>query len=418
MFDITFLGQLVATLASTGALLALAGVLGASAYVLSTAAMAIERLPGPRSLVVKGQTPPQTGFPWTLGAISGLVSFVLVFATVRVGEGFATFLFAVVLGALARSSVALVSILGARAGARLARYRATRAKELVDWRAQKAAEFEESNRKRLQGDDLSSQIAHADAALAKLREALATLVQTRSAIADKLKAALDAGGNVSLVADMVRMRDDLDVRIDLGQRVLAAAEVAVAKLVFSAPLKKLVRLRPTEISGLDPKVPGNYFARIQAALSAMDAYLLIIGQTRDEIKVLEKQRPLPPAPEGEDSLSTRALREIGAIETAYRAVRERADIVRLGLQAKDGMARVATAAGEVSASAEGQTDEREMNLLLNDIARANQTTAEDFIGGDEHVKELATALARGAKALSGGDRASLGEVVEALQSMG
>lgn len=418
MFDITFFGQLIATFASTGALLAFAGVLGASAYVLSTAAMAIERLPGPQALVVRGQTPPQTGFSWTLGTIFGFVSFVVVLATVRVGDGLPTLIYALVLGALARSSVVLVSILGARVGARLARHRAVQAKDLADWRAQKAAEFQESTRKRLQGDDLSTQIAHADAALVKLREALATLVQTRTTIADKLKTALDSGGNVSLVADMVRLRDDLDVRIDLGQRVLAAAEMAVAKLVFSAPLKKLVRLRPHEITGLDPKLPGNYLGRIQAALSAMDAYLLVIGQTREEIKVLEMQRPLPSAPEGEDSLSTRALREIDAIETAYRTIRERADLVRLGLQAQDGMAQVATAAGEVSNRAEGQTEEREMNLLLTDIARAHQTTAEDFIGGDEHVKELAKALARGAKALSGGDRASLGEVVEALQSMG
>lgn len=418
MFDITFLGQLVATLASVSALLALAGVIGASAYVLSTAAMAIERLPGPRALVVKGQTSPQSGFPWTLGTIFGLLSFVLVFATVRVGDGLATFIFAVVLGALARSTVVLVSILGARAGAGLARSRAANAKDLADWRAQKAAEFQEANRKRLQGDDLSGQVAHADTALANLREALATLVTTRSTVADKLKTALDDGGNVSLVVDMVRMRDDLDVRIELGQRVLSAAEAAVAKLVYSVPLKKLVRLRPSEISGLDPKLPGNYRARIQSALSAMDAYLVVIGQTREEIKLIERQRPLPPVAEGEESLATRALREIDAIETAYRTVRERADLVRLGLLAKDGMARVATAAGEVSMSAEGQTEEREKNLLLDDIARANQTTAEDFLGGDEHVKELATVLARGAKALSGGDGASLGEVVEALQSMG
>jgi hypothetical protein len=418
MFDITFLGQLVATLTSVGALLALAGVLGASAYVLSTAAMAIERLPGPRAIVVHGQTPPQTGFPWTLGTIFGLLSFVFVFATVRVGDWLGTFLFAAVLGALARSSVALASILGSRAGARLARHRSDKAKDLALWRAQKAAEFQESNRKRLQGEDLSGQIAQADAALAKLREALATLVHTRATIADKLKAALDAGGNVSLVADMVRMRDDLDARIDLGQRVLSAAEVAVAKLAYSLPLKRVVRLRPREISGLDPKVPGNYLARIQEALTAMDAYLLVIGQTREEIKVLEMQRPPPPVAEGEDSLATRALREIEIIETAYRTVRERADLVRLGLLAKDGMARVATAAGEVSQQAVGQNEEREKNLLIDDIARANQSTAEDFIGGDEHVKELAKALAQGAKAISGGDRASLGEVVEALQSMG
>jgi len=418
MFDITFLGQLVATLTSINALLALAGVLGASAYVLSTAAMAIERLPGPRALAVREQAPPQTGFPWTVGAIFGLLSFVFVFATVRVGDWLATFIFAAVLGALARSSVALASILGARAGARLARHRADKAKDLALWRVQKAAEFEESKRKRLQGDDLSGQVAQADAALTKLREALAQLVNTRATIADKLKAALDSGGNVSLVADMVRMRDDLDARIDLGQRVLSAAEMAVAKLAYSVPLKKVVRLRPREISGLDPKLPGNYLARIQEALAAMDAYLFVIGQTREEIKFLEKQRPAPSVLEGEDSLATRALREIDTIEAAYRTVRERADLVRLGLQAQDGMARVASAAGEVSQKAEGQTDEREMNLLIDDIARANQTTAEDFIGGDEHVKELAKALAQGVKALSGGDRASLGEVVEALQSMG
>jgi hypothetical protein len=418
MIDITFLGELVATLASAGALLALAGVVGASAYVLSMATMAIERLPSSTALVVSRQTPPQTGFPWTLGTISGLLVFVFTLATVRVGGWLPTLVFAIVLGALARSSIALVSVLGARTGLRLARHKVARAKNLANWRAQKAAEFEESTRKRLQGEDLSGQVVQADAALAKLREALAALVNTRAALADKLKAALDAGGNVSLVADMVRMRDDLDMRLDLGQRVFAAAELAVTKLAYSVPLKRLVRQRPSEISGLDPKLPGNYLARLQNALVAMDTYLVVIGQTRSQIKTLETQRPLLSVAEGGESLAARAHREVDVIEAAYRSVRERADLVRLGLQAKDGLAQVATAAGEVSVRAEGQTEEREMNLLLDDIARANQTTAEDFIGGDEHVKELATALARGAKALSGGDRASLGEVVEALQSMG
>jgi hypothetical protein len=418
MIDITFLGQLVATLASVGAFIAFTGVLGAAAYVLSTAAVAIERLPGPGALVVRGQTPPERGFPWTLGTIAGLLSFVLALATLQIGGGIATFIFAIVLGALGRSSVVLVSVLGARAGARMARMRATRAKELATWRAQKAAEFNEATRKRLEGDDLSSEVARADEALGKLREALTTLVNTRATLADKLKTSLDSGGNVSLVADMVRMRDDMDVRIDLGQRVLRAAETAVARLAYAMPVKKLVRRRPTEVSGLDPKLPGAYGPRINAAIAAIDAYLGMTDQARTEIYKIEAQRPALEQTEGTETLPSRARREIDAIASAYRAVRERADLVRLGLQAREGMAQVASAAGEVSARAEGQTDEREVHLLLDDIARANQTTAEDFIGGDEHVKALATALARGAKALSGDDRASLGEVVDALQSMG
>lgn len=418
MIDITFLGQLVATLASVSAFLALTGVVGAAAYVLSTAATAIERLPGPGALVARGQPLPPRGFSWTLGTITGFVSFVLALATLRIGGGIATFVFAIALGAVARSSVVLVSVLGARMGARMARHRQTRVRELAEWRAQKAAELNEATRKRLQGEDLSTEVARADASLGKLREALTTLVNTRAALADKLKAALDSGGNVSLVADMVRMRDDMDVRIDLGQRVLRAAETAVARLAYAMPVKKLVRRRPMEISGLDPNVPGDYAARIQAAIAAIDAYLLMTDQARAEIAKIEAERPALEHDEGTESLPVRARREVEAIASAYRAVRERADLVRLGLRARDGMARVASAAGEVSVRAEGQTDEREVHLLLDDIARANQTTAEDFIGGDEHVKALATALARGAKALSGDDRASLGEVVDALQSMG
>jgi len=159
MFDITFLGQLVATLTSINALLALAGCLGDSAYAEAPDVWRVERYPVPRALAVREQAPPQTGFPWTVGALFGLFSFVFVFATVRVGDWLATFIFAAVLGALARSSVALASILGARAGARLARHRADKAKDLALWRVQKAAEFEESKRKRLQGDDLSGQVA-------------------------------------------------------------------------------------------------------------------------------------------------------------------------------------------------------------------------------------------------------------------
>lgn len=418
MIDITFLGQLVATLASAGAFLALAGVLGAAAYVLSTATMAIERLPGAGVLMVRGQTPPQNRFSWTLGTIAGALSFVLTLATLRVGGVLGTLVFGLVLGALARSSVALVSVLGARMGARMARGRMARAKALVDWRNQKAAEAIEENRKRLLGEDLSSEVVNADAALGKLRQALETLVNTRTALADKLKAALDSGGNVSLVADMVRMRDDMDGRIDLGERVLAAAEAAVARLAYSIPVKKLVRRRPMEISGLDPQIPGNYAARIDSAIAAIDAYLVIIDGARGEIDSIEANRPAVESADPNESLPVRARREIDAITSAYASLRERADLVRLGLRAREGMAQVASAAGEVSIRAEGQLDQRDVNLLLNDVARANQTTAADFIGGDEHVRTLAAALARGAKALSGGDRASLGEVVEALQSMG
>lgn len=418
MIDITFLGQLVATLASVGAFLALAGVVGAAAFVLSTAALAIERLPGHGALVVRGQTTRQTSLPWTLGTITGMLSGVVALATLRVGGAVATLVFALVLAALGRSSVALVSVLGARVGTRVARHRAARAQALVDWRNQRAAEANESARKRLLGEDLSVQVANADAALEKLRDALSKLVDTRAELAEKLKVALDSGGKVSLVADMVRMRDDMDVRIDLGKRVLVAAEAAVARLAFSVPVKRLVRRRPMELGGLDPRLPGDYASRIEAAISAMDAYTVIMGETRAEIEKLEEERPPLEITEGEECLPDRARREIDSIEGAYKAVRERAELVRLGLRARAGMAQVASAAGEVSTRADVQTDERDVGLLLDDLARANQTTAQDFIGGDEHVRALAMALAKGATALSGGDRASLGEVVEALQSMG
>jgi hypothetical protein len=216
----------------------------------------------------------------------------------------------------------------------------------------------------------------------------------------------------------VRMRDDMDVRIELGERVLHAAETAVARLAYAMPVKKLVRRRPMEISGLDPNLPGDYAARIEAAIAAIDAYLGMTEQSRADIEKIETERPALEHAEGTESLPARARREIESIATAYKAVRERADLVRLGLRAREGMAQVANAAGEVAVRTEGQTDERDVHLLLDDIARANQTTTEDFIGGDEHVRALATALARGARALSGDDRASLGEVVDALQSMG
>ncbi len=417
MFDITFLGQLVATLASLPALFALMGVLGAAAYVLSIATVAIEKLPSKGTIVVHRQTNEQQGLSWTLGAIAGLFTFVSALALLRVEGWLTTFLFAALLGVLARSFVALTSVLSGRVLTRIARYRAARAQELVQWRVQKAAEFQESNRKRLLGEDLSAEVARADQAVGKLREALGALESTRVTLADKLKAALDAGGNVSLVADMARMRDDLDVRIDLGKRVLGAAEAAVAKLAYAAPMKRLIRLRPAEISGLDPKIPGNYAARVEAAVSAIDAYLVVIGQTKEEIEQMATRRPVVTLADGE-SLPVKTRREVEAIESAYKAVRERADLVRLGLHARAGMARVANAAGELSENTKGQTDERDVRLLLDDIARANQTSTDEFIGGDEHVRALAAALARGANALSGGDRASLGEVVEALQSMG
>ncbi|TKC95286.1 hypothetical protein [Polyangium fumosum] len=428
MIEITFLGQLVATIAGALAFVSLLLVLAASAYVLGAAAQGLEGLAAPRGVlpeVVAGRA----RILRSVALILGVLTFAFVIATSTLGGTLTTLTFAAALGMLVRSVVLALSMLAMRTAAKLEGGRVVQTKALSAARAAETAALEAKAKKRLAGEDLRAELRAADAALTRLREALGTLVDARAALGQKLQQG-SGKGEMRLVPEVARMRDELTLRIELGERVLTAAEAAAFRLACALPIKKLVRRRPAEIAGLDPTAPGNPEARLAAATAAIDGYLAAIAEARAELEEVTTRRPTlpPPAPDAvdEDDDDRRAKdplaharADIDVIEAAYRSLRERAELTRLGLQAQKGLAEVASAAGVVSKQAQAfGLDEREFGLLLDDVARAERVSSIEPPVRDGDLRVLVDALSRGTSALDQDDRASLGGVVAALRSIG
>lgn len=427
MIEITFLGRIVAVLSSKVALVCLLMVFLASAYVLSTAAAAIVALPKPKELAGKGlrdEKRDQALF-WSSG-LALIVATGVVFSSFSLGSAAPSLLFALSVGALCRSTTRVLVGLLMRAsdvqeGRRLRRLAAAQAKQ---------AQMAQAQAKMLAGVDLQAEVRDADASLERLREALSNLRDTRAALGQKLGASMGTSAPSKLDPDVVKLRDELGLRIGLGERVLAAAEAAAFRLACAVPIKKLVRRRPEEVVALNPRGPGDLAGRVERAMGSIDKYIESIREARTELDEIAQRRPTLPPP-GEDEIADakqskeptdpleRASREIDVIEQAYRGLRGRLELFRLGLQAKTGMAEVATAATGVGAqAAKIGLSEQELGQLLADLARAERATALELPVDDDDLRALAEVLTRGTNALDQDDRASLGEVVTALGELG
>ena len=431
MIEITFLGRIIATLASASALLWLLGVFFAAAYVLSTAATAMERLPkAPELHFEMGREARRKRLVFWASGLVFVVVFGALVAVVSLGSTTPTFFFALGLGLVSRSCMRVCLVLAMRASdTQEGRY----LRRTSDSKAsQKAAlaRLEADRVRSLSGADLQAEVADADASLERLRDALSNLRDTRAALGQKLAASSGNNAPSKLDPAVARLRDELGFRIDIGQRVLYAAESAAFRLACAVPLKKLVRRRPVEVVSLNPRGAGNLGGRVDSAIEAIDKYIESIREARVELDEIAQRRPTLPPP-GVDEIAEaqqegaqrdpleRASREIDAIEKAYRALRDRLELFRLGLAAKAGLAAVASAASQVGAKAEQNgLSEQELGQLLRDLAAAERATSIPMPVDDEDLRALAEVLARGTSALDSDDRASLGEVVTALGEMG
>ncbi len=113
------------------------------------------------------------------------------------------------------------------------------------------------------------------------------------------------------------------------------------------------------------------------------------------------------------------MRDVDAIEGAYRALAHRVSVVTMRLSARERMAAVARAAGEVSDKARASgIPADELRALLHEMARAEaavRVASPPELDG----RALTEALARGATALGdGGDGAKLDELLRALREVG
>jgi hypothetical protein len=170
-------------------------------------------------------------------------------------------------------------------------------------------------------------------------------------------------------------------------------------------------------------------ARLLEIGAAIDAFLDRAWAARADLEALAARRPetmlaLGPsgrdAPEGipgdEDPLA-QAQRDVEAVEQAYRAVRERLDVVRMRLAARADLDAVASAAGEVSEKARASgLPAGDLQDLVDEVMRAESAIVL-ATPADLDPKALSAALARGTAALGGRDGASLDELLRALREL-
>lgn len=329
----------------------------------------------------------------------------------------------IIAGAAALGSMAACARLsGARALLALSEARAARALGIAAAAHAETRLLEAQNQRRRDGDDLRGEEAEAEAALIRLRSALHKLVETR----DEIGGALDRGGATlasDLAAEYRRAQEEVKMKLELGERILAAAEAATFRLACNAPLRRLVRRRPKEallgIERLDRDagsgIPAD--ASLEPAVIALSSFLGEIREAREALDALERKRPADIEPHSEEDPWYLAQQDLDALDDAYTAVLSRVEVVRVRRAAEATMEEVADAAGAVSASAKGFTaDQAEISDLATEVTRA-ETAVVMATPVESDPGAITLALSRCTAALDLRSGASLDELLKALRSI-
>ena len=432
MTEVSLFGWLVATLASAASVFFLLVALVSAGFVAFVAAVALEQRfaeQAARSLEPSPWDPPRVRrAALVAGGLFAFLGVVLGVAGLRVGGAILTGL---VIGAGSFTVfgwAALAAILGLRGVAALVGARHRRAQALREAEREKARLVDAGRRQYLEGADIRAQVADAEAALLRLRAALHALKNVRVELDVKLEALETAGHNprspeASAAAEYARLRDAIRAKLDVGERILSAAEIAVYRLACFEPLRRLLRRRPHEATaGLSrARTASELEACVSRAASEIEAFLGELEGGRAVLDALSARRPEASVEGASDDPLKLARAEIGAVEAAYQAVLDRADVVRARLAARARVEQLTQAVGALSESARGMgLDEGELRLLLDEVARAESAMA-ITAPSDVDVRALTEALARSAAALDGaggGDSASLDELVRAMREIG
>jgi hypothetical protein len=362
--------------------------------------------------------------------MAALAMLALALAGVRVSSdsafwsAIATFL--VGLGAaVATGAMASCLWLAGRTGLHALSGARQRQQALADARKQEQdLKFFAAKQRFLEGGDLRDEVRFAEASLEKLRAAIRAMEEMRAGILEP--AAPD------FQEEYERLRDEIEAKIDLGRRVLVAAEAAAFRLACAEPLRRLLRRRPSEAMKELSQADGaaKMEARIASVSELVQAFIHEIPEARKALSTLEARRPaiMTLRPEGdsaedvdraggEDPLQ-RVQRELDAIESAYRNVLERTRVIEVRLATRTEMEEVARAAGTVTASAQALgLGENELGRLIEEIGRAESAMA-IVVPAEGNLDALRDALARSAAALDSNDTATLAELVEAMKEIG
>jgi hypothetical protein len=432
MTEVSLFGWLIATLASAASVLFLLIALLSAAFVALVAAAALEERfaeQAARSLEPSPWDPPRVRRAALIaGGFWALFGLGFGVAGVRVGGAFLTG-FVIGAGSLAVFGFAVLgTLVGLRGVAALAGARQRRLEAARKAEKERARLLDASRRRHLEGADIREQVADAEAALLRLRAALRSLEDMKVDLDVKLEV-LEASGlkqnspEASAASEYARLRDAVGAKVDVGERVLVAAELAVFRLACFEPLRRLLRRRPHEAtSGLSrARTASELEACVSRSIAEIEAFLGELDGGRAVLDALSARRPAASAPGVSDDPLKLARAEINAVEAAYRAVLDRAGVVRARLAARAGMEQVTQAVGALSSSARGVgLAEGDLRLLLDEVAKA-ESAMSITAPSDGDVRALTEALARSAAALdgaSGGDSASLDELMKAMREIG
>ncbi len=321
------------------------------------------------------------------------------------------------------SSTACALLAGTRGLSALGAVRRRRFEALTAGRQQHALRREATIRRRLDGGDLVDEIADANTALDRLKVALRSLTAARDGLASKLDGLGDAA-DTALGREVSRAHTEVNLKLELGERVLIAAESAAFRLACNEPLRRLSRRRPSEATlglerllGAASAPSAEVLARLEPAASALRAFLDEIASARIALDVLASRHPASITPGSDEDPWTLAHRDLTALDDAFSAVLERVEVVHVRHAARATIAEVAEAAGAVAQSArsrgEGQT---ELEALAAEVTRA-EAAAIMATPIESDARSLTAALARSTAALGQSDGASLDELLGALRSI-
>lgn len=432
MVDVWVFGRLIATLASAFAVVLVIVALTSITYLATTLAPAL-RMNDPRV----DRLAKRLGVSFSVG------TFALALLGLRVGapgagwELIPTLAVGVATAAAVGASAAFAALGTSRARALLAAARSRRSAELQGKCEEQTRRVGEARRAFLQADDLRAQLAQATAAVARLSAALTNLAATRAEVDARLSRIDAADAQGDLARELRRTRDEVATKLELGAKILHAARAAAFRIAVSAPLTRLLRQRPRQVAaGLSAAgaEAGAVPRELTAIGEALDAFLARAQMARAELEEIEAQRGNERAtrreepaggnepsggdePAGDDDPLAQAKRDVDAVEAAYRAVRERLDVVRMRFAARADLDAVASAAGEVSEKARASgLPAGDLQELVAEVMRAESAIVL-ATPAELDARALTATLARGTAALGGHDGASLDELLRALREI-
>jgi hypothetical protein len=337
------------------------------------------------------------------------------------------------------AGVAFAWTLGARGAQALAAARAHRDAAVLRAGEERRLRLAAARQAHLAGHDLHAEVEATDATVARLRAAVDALAAAHAALQAKLtgpgappgdgaaEGPPPADAAPALTDDLARASAQAAERLDLGRRVLEAAEAAALRVACNEPLRRLLRRRPRDATQALSAAPSSPDA-LRAAATSLEAFLGEVRAARREVADIARRRAggaLDEAAEGDPAAfeaaeggpAARAQRELDAMGAAYGALLERLHVAEIAHSTRAGVAEVERAAGALSqAAGAAAIDPAAIDALVTEVARAEAAVALAAPEGGGS-RALAEALAAGSAALDRSDAASLHELLTALHEV-